>query len=148
MSDTLNPYADWLQVAGGNRAPNHYELLGLALFESDPEQIRSRYWDCYEKVRAYEVGNYTERAVALLEELSQAFQCLTDPDGKRQYDERLRQERALTTTLTGEAVTETINDVPVAAAPKPQTGDAGQRQPLPVESAAAGNQALEPRYQS
>jgi hypothetical protein len=30
----VQSYAQWLDIPGGNRRPNHYELLGLPLFES------------------------------------------------------------------------------------------------------------------
>src|SRR5688500_13687725 len=101
MSDSFDVYAEWLHIPGGNRAPNHYELLGLPLLENDPECIRNAYWERFSLVRRYEIGNYGERALRLLEELSQAFQCLSDADAKRRYDDLLRRNPAHAETVAG-----------------------------------------------
>jgi WD40 repeat protein len=108
MSSSFNPYSDWLQIGEEVTAPDHYQLLGLRRFEDDLQHIRDRYWERYELVRQYEVGAFSETAVQLLEELSQAFQCLSDPKAKSVYDDRLRDE--LEPTATHACVVETISD--------------------------------------
>lgn len=89
MSDSVRPYVEWLGIPPGNGEPNHYELLGLPLYESNAERIRTQYWERYELVRRYEVGVFSDVALNLLDELSQAFKCLSDPESKREYDLRV-----------------------------------------------------------
>ena len=36
----FDPYHKWLGIPPKDQPPNHYRLLGLSLFESDPEVIR------------------------------------------------------------------------------------------------------------
>jgi formylglycine-generating enzyme required for sulfatase activity len=88
MNETINPLAEWLDVHSAE--PNHYELLGLPLFERDAERIRSNYLERYARVRQYQVGNYSEQALELLGHLSDALKCLDNAEAKRQYDAVLR----------------------------------------------------------
>ena len=39
MSGTFNEYHVWLGIPPHEQPPNHYRLLGIALFESDPDVI-------------------------------------------------------------------------------------------------------------
>ncbi len=42
MSESFNPYQQWLGVpSSADRPPNHYELLGVAPSEADPQAILS-----------------------------------------------------------------------------------------------------------
>jgi uncharacterized protein YegL len=79
---------------GGSSPPNHYALLGLPHYEKDLGRIRSQYLQVYEEARRYQVGHYSDAAVAFLEELSHAYQCLMDPQSKQLYDDQLRQQAA------------------------------------------------------
>src|SRR5688572_24554249 len=110
MSGAFNAYAELLQIEPSDRAPNHYELLNLPLFEQDAERILSQYWDRMEHVRKYQLGNYSEYAVPLLEELSQAFQCLSDPKSKAEYDGRLQAELASSDSLSEVLPLATLSD--------------------------------------
>jgi hypothetical protein len=77
-----DPYRDWLEIETANETPNYYELLGIAAFAGDSDAVRKAYEDRYAQVRRYEVGNYGERALALMTELSDAFKCLTNEQQK------------------------------------------------------------------
>jgi formylglycine-generating enzyme required for sulfatase activity len=97
MSQTLNPLAEWLDVRAAE--PNHYELLGLPLFENDAELIRSSYLERYGRVRQYQVGPYSDQALRLLDELSDAFRRLDNSTEKQQYDEQLRKKLGARTAV-------------------------------------------------
>lgn len=97
----LNPYRDWLAIDGAEQ-PTHYELLGIPLFADDRAAAASAYAERYASVRRYEVGNYSDQALALLEELSSAFKCLTDEQRKAEYDNRLRESIRSRETSVGE----------------------------------------------
>jgi len=87
---SFDPYREWLEIESGGAAPDHYQLLGLPPFCAEPEAIRTAFEARYACVRTYQVGRYSERAVALLQELSQAFRCLTEASLKATYDRQLR----------------------------------------------------------
>ena len=36
----FDPYSEWLGLPAGRRPPTYYELLGLAAFESNPQQTK------------------------------------------------------------------------------------------------------------
>ncbi|MDG2409345.1 MAG: hypothetical protein P8M53_10090, partial [Pirellulales bacterium] len=37
----MDPYYEWLGIAAEEQPPNHYRLLGINLFESNPQVIES-----------------------------------------------------------------------------------------------------------
>ena len=90
----FNPYWKWLGIRSNRRAPNHYWLLGLELFESDPEVI------CHAAdARIAHVRNFCtcpQQALAekIVQELKTAKATLLDPAQKAAYDQQLRAELA------------------------------------------------------
>ena len=41
MSDSIDPYYRWLGIPTGEQPPNHYRLLGIQLFEKDPDVMEN-----------------------------------------------------------------------------------------------------------
>ena len=39
MAETFDPYPVWLAIPPEEQPPDHYHLLGLPLFEADPDTI-------------------------------------------------------------------------------------------------------------
>jgi len=39
VPEKFDPYHRWLGIAPGECPPNHYRLLGVAVFEDDPDVI-------------------------------------------------------------------------------------------------------------
>ncbi len=66
-----------------------YSLLGLAKFESDEAKIDEAMLQRFEQARRYQVGNYEDQALRLIDELGRAYACLTDDDARRSYDRTL-----------------------------------------------------------
>jgi len=117
---TFNPYRQWLQVETGNQPPNHYQLLGLPLFATDSATIHEAYESRYARIRQYQVGTYSEHALRLLDELSFAFQCLTDDASKAVYDAQLREALAARQTLADEVADEDTLVVPLEMVEEPE----------------------------
>ena len=90
----IDVYKEWLGIPEGVRPPDHYTLLRLIQFEDDIEKIRSNYRKLNAHVRKYSTGQYLVRSQELLNEMAKAMLCLTDPEGKREYDESLGREPA------------------------------------------------------
>lgn len=90
MSSTqLDVYRDWLDIEETARPLTHYQLLGLKVFEDDPDVIRGSYRKLNAHVRKYSSGEYGPQSQALLNELCQAMLCLTDSVRKAEYDASL-----------------------------------------------------------
>ena len=111
MDPTFNPYHRWLGISPADLPPNHYRLLGLDLFEDDPEAIRDAVEQRMGHVRRYQLGKHVAVSQRILNELALAKACLQNPEKKAAYDARLRAEiaksraaTALPTALGDEAV--------------------------------------------
>jgi hypothetical protein len=108
---TFDPYHKWLGIPPKDQPPNHYRLLAIDLFESDPEVIDSaaNRQMGYLQQRAH--GKYANLSQKLLTEISAARLCLLNPKKKAKYDRRLRKQLSemdaahLRPTTTRSAVT-------------------------------------------
>ena len=87
----FDPYRKWLGIPPNEQPPNHYRLLGIGLFESDPDVIPNASDRQMFHVRTFQSGGYAEIAQFILNELSAARVCLLDPQRKAEYDHWLRQ---------------------------------------------------------
>src|SRR5579871_6469340 len=75
----------WLGLPAGAWPPDHYRLLGLEPGEGDTALIETRVHERIDSVRRYQM-RYPEQATEAMKQLAMAFDCLTDPAGKRSYD--------------------------------------------------------------
>jgi hypothetical protein len=92
MEDTFDPYLHWLAIRDPKRPPNHYRLLGIDPFESDPEVILNAADRQMTHIRRFQGGKHSVESQRLLNELASAKICLLDPAKKAVYDESLRAE--------------------------------------------------------
>ena len=81
------------------RSRNHYELLGLPLFERDQRIIELRVREMIRELRKYQVVPRAEQARRQIELLAKATACLTDPEQKRKYDADLGLELGMPPVL-------------------------------------------------
>jgi len=85
----FDPYLNWLGIPPHEQPPNYYRLLGVVLFESDPEVIR-RAADLQSlRVGGFQAGPQGEMCQQLLSEIAVAQYCLLDPQHKAAYDAQL-----------------------------------------------------------
>ena len=90
----FDPYHKWLGIASEDQPPNHYRLLGVALFESDPEVIDAAANRQMAYLQQRATGQYAALSQKLLNEIAAARLCLLDPQKKAEYDAGLRQDQA------------------------------------------------------
>ncbi|HEX4147456.1 MAG TPA: hypothetical protein VHY20_00650, partial [Pirellulales bacterium] len=90
MSTGFDPYHAWLGSSPGSRPSNHYELLGLKLFQSEPPIIAEAADERMARVEAQLQGPYAAAAKQVLQELTMARAELLSPATKRVYDAQLR----------------------------------------------------------
>ena len=88
----FDPYYLWLGIPPQEQPPNHYRLLGVQVFESNPEVIREAVMRQSGHLRTYQLGQHTALTQKLLNEVSAAKVCLLDSQRKAAYDVRLRKE--------------------------------------------------------
>lgn len=89
-SGWFDPYLRWLGIRDPERPPNHYRLLGLDLFETDPEVISEGADRQMGHVRTHQHGENAETSQRLLNELARAKVCLLNVRRKEAYDKHLR----------------------------------------------------------
>jgi hypothetical protein len=91
MSESFDAYHKWLAIPPSEQPPNHYRLLGLSLFESDPEVIAIAADRQMSHVQTYKNGPRAELSQTLLNEIATAKLCLLKPQRKEAYDCQLRE---------------------------------------------------------
>ena len=87
---TFDAYHKWLSIPPGEQPGSHYRLLGLAAFEEEPDIIAGAADSRVRFVRAFLVGEYSEVAQKILNELTAARVCLLNAEKKAAYDRQLR----------------------------------------------------------
>ena len=85
----FDPYHKWLGIPPGQRPPDHYQLLGIAHFESDPDVIANAADRQTTHIRSLRLGKHTHLCERLLNEISAARVCLLNARRKTEYDARL-----------------------------------------------------------
>ena len=88
--DQFDPYHKWLGIPRNEQPPNHYRLLGIALFEADPEVIESAADRQMKYVSQCATGDHQKASQRLLNELSAARVCLLVATKREAYDAQLK----------------------------------------------------------
>jgi len=91
MGQPFDPYYKWLAIPAEEQPPNHYRLLGVKLFEQDPDVIQAAADQRMAHLRTYQTGQYADWSQRLLNEVSAAKICLLNPEKKDDYDQQLRE---------------------------------------------------------
>jgi len=103
VHEAFNPYLEWLGVRDGRRPGNHYELLGIDLYESDPAVIAQAADVLTARIRSVRPGPHVAEWQRLLDALKGAKTCLLDRTAKAAYDTALRSELGGTPQPGGQA---------------------------------------------
>ena len=146
MSDEFDPYRKWLGIPPEDRPPNHYRLLGIAIFEDDQDVISNAADRQMSHVRTFQGGKNSQLSQKILNELSAAKVCLLNSATKQEYDDRLREVRAVTAApiaTPGQEPPAPLANRPPISAPPIATAHARdkkppQRQPEQTTSILAG----------
>lgn len=85
----FDPYHKWLGIPPAEQPPHHYRLLGIALFETDPDVIEAAADRQMSYIRQCATGPYTKESQKLLNELSATRVCLLNVSKKQTYDKEL-----------------------------------------------------------
>lgn len=120
MTEQFDPYRKWLGIPDQTQHPHHYQLLGLALFEDDPDVIENAANRQMTHVRSFQTGQYASYSQDLLNEIAQAKICLLQLDSKSSYDLQLQTKLNATATHPDPMAPVATASIPVAAAAHPE----------------------------
>ena len=56
MPEIFDPYHKWLGIPPAEQPPNHYRLLAIPLFESDPDVIANAADQRMSHIRSFQIG--------------------------------------------------------------------------------------------
>ncbi|MFO0426940.1 MAG: formylglycine-generating enzyme family protein [Planctomyces sp.] len=140
-SGPLDAYHKLLGIPPREQPPHHYRLLGIDLFESDPEVIRGASDQRIMALEQMTTGDYAEVSQKLLAEVFLARRVLLRPEEKRSYDARLREKldaKAKRTAAAAPQVPEergTSPRTPSTVTPKPSSAVRAEERPARHEAA-------------
>ena len=82
----FDPYHQWLGISPSEQPPNHYRLLGITPFETDPAVISQAADQRAAQIRTVQAGEHAHLSQRILNEIAGAKLSLLDPTIKRSYD--------------------------------------------------------------
>ena len=86
----MDPYYKWLGIPPDEQPPHYYRLLGVRIFESDPEVIESAANQRMEYLQSLSGGDHPAAAQQLLSEMARARIKLLDEKTRATYNAELR----------------------------------------------------------
>jgi pSer/pThr/pTyr-binding forkhead associated (FHA) protein len=90
VEKSLDVYHVWLGIPPEDQPPHHYRLLGIPLWESDPQVIVMAAQRQMAHVKTFSIGPHSERSQEILNQLARAKVCLLNPVRRAMYDAALR----------------------------------------------------------
>jgi hypothetical protein len=90
MADSFDAYHKWLGIPPAEQPPHHYRLLGLSLYESDPDVIEIAADQRMALLRSFHAGPHSDLTQKLLNEVAAARLTLLRPDRRTSYNDILR----------------------------------------------------------
>ncbi len=90
MSSDFDPYYLWLGIPPHEQPPNHYRLLGVAVFESNASVIDSAASRQSTYLHSVATGPQRQASQKLLTEIAAARRTLLNTESKQAYDAELK----------------------------------------------------------
>ncbi len=94
MDDSFDPYRKWLGIPPEEQPPHHYRLLGLELFEADPDVIVNAADARLSYLRSLSKDKHADMADRIAAQIKEVQLCLLDPAKKAFYDGQLQRRIA------------------------------------------------------
>ena len=85
-NENIDPYLLWLGIRDPQRPPNHYQLLGIDVYERNPDTISSAAQRRLARVNSLGKEEYPELAARLTGEIQTAASCLLLESTREQYE--------------------------------------------------------------
>lgn len=120
MAQGFDPYHTWLGIRPEEQPPNHYRLLGIALFEDDASVIANAADQRMVYLRTFQSGKHSALSQRLLNEVAAANLCLLNTRKKAAYDAKLRQTIEAASPQPGGELAEVFQQAENASISKPR----------------------------
>ncbi len=117
MPEAFDPYYIWLGIPPEEQPADHYRLLGIRRFESNPDVISNAADQRVRHLRSLQTGKRQQESQKLLTEISQASGCLLDPSKRGAYDAQLRAQDAAKAAQAAPAGYRVMPPIPAMAPP-------------------------------
>jgi hypothetical protein len=119
---TFNAYHKWLGIPPEEQPPNHYRLLGIKVFETDPDVIASAADRQMAHIRTFQSGLHSAESQRVLNEISTARVALLNSAKKAEYDRQLQQLGAPSKPAPQETADLDFLNAPAAPGAMPAAG--------------------------
>jgi hypothetical protein len=103
MSETFDPYHEWLGIRPEEHPVDYYRLLGIAALEDNVTAIENAADRQMGHLRKFQTGKHSALSQKLLNEVAAARVCLLTPAKKAAYDAKLRQKMRAVAPAAGAA---------------------------------------------
>ncbi|MBC8355690.1 MAG: hypothetical protein H8E66_27240 [Planctomycetes bacterium] len=111
---SFDPYHQWLGIPPAEQPPNYYRLLGVGVFESNPDVISSAADRQMAHVKTFQMGQHVAASQRLLSEVVAARGCLLNDESRAAYDFELR-SAATTPPPASTAATVAVPEISTSA---------------------------------
>src|SRR5436190_382652 len=95
VAESFDPYHIWLGIPPAEQPADHYRLLGISRFESNPDVIGNAADQRVRHVRTMQTGKRQAESQRLLNEIAAAAGTLLDRERREEYDVQLKAQEAL-----------------------------------------------------
>jgi hypothetical protein len=130
----FDPLHKWLGIPASEQPPNHYRLLGIPLFEDDPEVIDAAADKHLAFLHDMSNGEHGQAAEELSNQVSAARLRLLNRDKKDAYDQQLREQLSTPRPPVAVAPEPGFAPIPVDPAGPPPAHEAVVATPVPAAS--------------
>ena len=96
----FDPYHLWLGIPPQEQPPNHYRLLGITVYEGNPEVIDAAANRQASYLNSLSAGKHRQASQQLLNEVAGARRCLLNLETKATYDQGLRDKQPVLAAST------------------------------------------------
>ncbi|QDT44933.1 Serine/threonine-protein kinase pkn1 [Gimesia alba] len=130
----FDPYQRWLGIPPQDQPPHFYRLLGLELFEEDPEIIKAAAENAIAFIQQNAFGEELQQSQRLLKDIEKVAAYLMSPPHKAKYDKKLKAKLGISTPEVSapEAPTQQTSSKQNPK-PAPPTSSQSQESPSPIQ---------------
>ncbi len=86
----FDPYQRWLGIPLQDQPPDLYRLLGIELFEEDPEIIKAAAENSIASIQQNVFGVELQQSQRVLKELAAASEYLLKPENNKDFHKKLK----------------------------------------------------------
>ena len=90
---SIDPYHKWLGIPKSQQPATLYRLLGIELYESDPEVIAAAASRQVAYLHQLTSGPHRRQIQKLMNDIARARRTLIDEASREKYDQKLREEQ-------------------------------------------------------